>query len=353
MNRQLKLGIKFTLILGVAFLSGILISGVLLSQTSLRRAEAIVSNQAMLMIETMNSVRNYTSNSVNTHLQPLQATRDDFIPETIPAYSATEVFEDLRSRDDYFQQFFYKEATLNPTNLRDQADDFESDLIAQFRQNPDLQEINDFRDRDGERFFFVARPLKITNASCLECHGNPEDAPPSLINTYGSQHGFNWQMGEIVTAQTIYVPSETIFTSYQRHWLRWMGFFTGIFAVILLLINWLINRVVIRPLKPMTHLAQQMSQGELTPEEAEVMANQELKSVAKGGDELSILARMFQKMVRAVVLREQDLSAQIQSLHDLMARAKQVRGGDAEIKTESLESLRDKARGLIQKRKPI
>ncbi|MEO0825776.1 MAG: DUF3365 domain-containing protein [Cyanobacteria bacterium J06635_15] len=351
MAKQLKLGVKFTLILGLAFVCGILISGALLSQASRYKAEEMVENQTLLMIETMNSVRNYTSNSINPQLQPLQASRDDFIRETIPAYSATEVFEDLRSRDDYFQQFFYKEATLNPTNLRDQADEFETALIEQFRQKPDLKEISNFRDRNGERFFFVSRPLSINNVSCLECHGDPQDAPPSLINTYGSQHGFNWQMGEIVTAQTIYVPSETVFASYHRHWLHWMGLFSGIFVLVLLLINGLINRVVIRPLQPITQLAQQMSQGNITPEEAESIANQQLKAVAKGGDELSILAQMFQKMVRAVVLREQAFSEQIQSLRDLVARAKQVRTQDSDTTAESLQSLRDKARDLTQKRR--
>lgn len=353
MAKQLKLGIKFTLILGIAFICGIVISGALLSQASLNRAEAIVANQAMLVIETMNSVRNYTSNSINPQLTPLQASQEDFIRETIPAYSATEVFEDLRSRNDYFRQFFYKEATLNPTNLRDLADDFETALIGEFRQNPELEEIRDFRDRNGERFFFVARPLAINNVSCLECHGNPQDAPPSLINTYGVDHGFNWQLGEIMTAQTIYVPSETVFASYHRQWLQWMGLFTGIFAVVLLLINALINLGIIHPLQLITQLAHQISQGNVTPEEAEAIASQQLKALSKGGDELGVLAQMFQKMVRAVVLREQAFAEQIQSLRDLVTRAKQVRSHDSETTAESLQSLRDQARNLTQKRRQV
>ncbi|MEO1340678.1 MAG: DUF3365 domain-containing protein [Cyanobacteria bacterium J06635_13] len=32
-------------------------------------------------------------------------------------------------------------------------------------------------DRNGEKLFYIARPLAIKNISCLECHGKTQDAP--------------------------------------------------------------------------------------------------------------------------------------------------------------------------------
>ena len=40
-----------------------------------------------------------------------------------------EIFDNFRSNPEY-ADYFYKDATLNPTNLRDKADDFETEIIS-------------------------------------------------------------------------------------------------------------------------------------------------------------------------------------------------------------------------------
>ncbi|MEM9772077.1 MAG: DUF3365 domain-containing protein, partial [Cyanobacteria bacterium P01_D01_bin.73] len=158
----------------------------------------------------MNATRNYTSESVRPALEDELASSSHFIPETVPAYAAREVFERLRQAPGY-QSFFYTEATLNPTNLRDKADSFESELIADFRKRPDLAELSGYRLRGGSRVLYIAQPLSVGRESCLRCHGRSADAPPSLVATYGPDHGFGWKLGEIVSAQTIYVPAASVF----------------------------------------------------------------------------------------------------------------------------------------------
>ena len=296
MNR-LNLGAKFNALLLFISIVGIGVSGVALSAAMRNRAEVEVAAKAEILTQTMNSVRDYTSNNI----KPLLSTRlnfeTKFIPETVPAYSAREVFENFRQRPEY-ENFLYKEATLNPTNPRDKADEFEAQLVKEFRANPNLQEKTGYYDLDGEKLFYIARPLKIGNISCLQCHGKPQDAPQSMINTYGKDGGFGWRLHEIVAAQTIYVPANEVFAKSRQYWLLAVAIFIAIFIAAIYLINLLLRRAVIKPLKQLTNVTRSLPNSNL--------AN-EIIAIAHRHDEPGQLARAFQHLNLEVATRESKL----------------------------------------------
>ena len=179
-------------------------------------AELKVTSQAEILLRTMNSVRSYTSSHVRPHLLPLLDDEPEFIREVVPGFSAREVFDEFRT-DEAYAQFLYKEATLNPTNPRDQADEFESALVEAFRADDETTELSGVRDAtSGGKLFYLARPIRVSSPSCLECHGVVEDAPPSMLTMYGSIAGFGWEMDEIVGAQMVYVPASHLVDDGKR-----------------------------------------------------------------------------------------------------------------------------------------
>lgn len=284
MLKNIKLGTKFNLILLLVFICGVAISGFALSRVLQQRAQDEVTSKALALIETMTAVRNYTSKHINPLLAPQLETESQFIAETVPAYSATEVFQNLRKNEGY-KNFFYKEATLNPTNLRDRADNFEAKIVDRFRQDAKTKEIADFRSLPNGRVFYIARPLAVTNQSCLRCHSSPQLAPKSQLATYGTETGFNWKLNEIVAAQIISVPAEEVFASVKESLSLVMVILISIFALVILIINLLLNRSVIQPLKKMSHLAKEVSTGK-TSDDFEQVSN----------DEIGILAASFNRM---------------------------------------------------------
>jgi hypothetical protein len=168
-----KLATKFTLFLSLVFIGAILISGFALSKALERKAEDEINYRGQVLMQMVNSVRNYTNTRINPLLAQRLETQEEFIPEAIPSFSAKEVFENFRENKEY-KNYFYKDATLNPTNLADKADPFETELIERFRNKPGLQTISGFRNMFGEELFYSARPLPITNhqsprsTSCLK-----------------------------------------------------------------------------------------------------------------------------------------------------------------------------------------
>ncbi|MGB3767160.1 MAG: DUF3365 domain-containing protein [Phormidesmis sp.] len=307
MTKKITLGQQFTRFFTLLFLGGILLSGLALSRTMQHEAETEMVSRATMLTQTMNAVRSYTSEQVKPQLADKLSTDASFVRETVPAYSAREVFEQFRKASKY-KDFLYKEAALNPSNLRDQADSFESALVEQFRQDNTLSDLTGYRQQMGQRLFYLARPLSIQKASCLECHGDPKDAPASLIRTYGNQRGFGWKLGETVAAQIIYVPANELISRGRRYLGLVMSIVISLLAITVLLINQLLKRKVVQPLKQLTTATKQMSHAYAISVPTTERNAEMLSQVAKRLDEPGQLARAFQQMAQAVVSRERTLN---------------------------------------------
>lgn len=282
--QKLKLGSKFNLFLTLVFIAGFVLSGLALSQVLENRAKAEVTSKALILIQTMNSVRDYTTNNIQPLLNARLETDATFIPETVPAYSATEVFQKLRKSPDY-KDFFYKEATLNPTNLRDKADAFEASIVERFQKESNTKEISGFRDLPGGRIFYIARPLAVTKESCLRCHSSVDKAPKSQIATYGSENGFGWKLNDIVAAQMIAVPAEEVLKNAWRSLSLVMGILLAVFLALLFVINTLLRRSVIRPIRRMANTAEAVSMGQM-----------DVEFEQNSRDEIGALAAAFNRM---------------------------------------------------------
>ena len=288
--RNLKLNQKFNLLLLVVFLVAVLLSGLILSTVLNRQTEAIIANKATILMQTMLSVRDYTSTQIDPLLAPRIETEAEFLPQTVPGYSAREVFEHLRKNPDY-AAFFYKEATLNPTNLRDKADRFEAQVVEKFRQQPTLTEDNGYRESPAGDLFYIARPIAIREASCLRCHSTPDVAPKSQLATYGRENGFGWQLNEIVGAQMISVPASDVRNDAQRAFFLFMGIITLAFALAIAAINLLLRRAVTQPLNAIAKAANEVSMG-----------NMEMEFDQSTDDEIGRLAQAFNRMKTSLVM---------------------------------------------------
>ncbi|MBW4597042.1 MAG: DUF3365 domain-containing protein [Brasilonema angustatum HA4187-MV1] len=280
----MKIQSKVNLILIIVFIIGIFCSGIVLSNVLEKKAENEVTSQAEILMQIANSVRKYTNDRVQPLLLPQLDTKQQFIPESIPSFSVREVFELFRKNKE-FEKFIYKDATLNPTNLRDKADDFETKIVEQFIQKPNSEPKHDYRTISGEKQFYIARSFKIEQQTCLHCHNTPEEAPKSQIATYGKEHGFGWQLNKIMGAQIIYVPASSILSNAQRSWVLMMGVVGIIFTVILIVVNQLLKKTVLLRIKKIANVAEQVSVGDMN-------ANFDKQSKDEVGD----LAEAFNRM---------------------------------------------------------
>lgn len=295
MFKNLKLGTKLNLLLLLIFLGVVGTSGLALSKILGDNAKEKVASQAFLLLETMSSVRDYTAAQINPELAPRLEKEDWFLPQTVPAYSAREVFEKLRKREQY-SNFFYKEATLNPTNPRDKADAFETDVVEKFRKQSELKEVTGFRSLPSGEIFYVARPLVISEQSCLRCHSTPEQAPKSQITTYGRDNGFGWKLNEIIGAKVISVPASAVFNEARRLQVLVIGSLSVFFLLAMIMINLFLKFAVTNPLKRMAQLSKQVSTGDMKGE-FEHPAHDEIGILAASLNRMKVSLEMAMNML--------------------------------------------------------
>ena len=272
-----KFNIVFLSIFAVGFGAASMVTNYLLQQNA--REETLQS--ARVLMQSALAARSYTA----AQIVPLLETRlkYEFLPQSIPSFAATEQLGQLLKQ---YPDFSYKEATLNPTNLRDRAADWEADLINTLRAKPALTELVGQRSTSIGPALYVARPLQIKNAACLRCHSVPDAAPKTMLDIYGRNNGFGWKHMEIVGAQVVSVPMEVPLARARAMLHTYMLSMLGIFVFLFIALNIMVHYFVTRRITRMSRLADQVSLGQFNDEEFEV----------KGSDELSTLARSFARM---------------------------------------------------------
>jgi protein-histidine pros-kinase len=272
---------KFNLILVVLFGSGLFLVSRFAQDFLVQNARQQVIQQAKLMLQSAQSTRSYTVEELKPLLDQLPE-QPNFVRQTVPAYAATETFNRLRKDN---PEYVYKEATLNPTNPRDRAVDWETDVVNYFRNNPGKTEFVGERDTPTGRSLYLAHPMPAKPA-CLTCHSTPDKAPALMIRTYGSDNGFGWGENEIVAAQIVSVPMSLPVSIADKAYQRLLMYLIAVFIVTLVVVDLLLVFIVIRPVRQLASTADRLSKGDLDAPQLRV----------KGSDEISALTRSFNRM---------------------------------------------------------
>jgi protein-histidine pros-kinase len=272
-----KFNLVFVSIFAIGFIAAGLVANRLLEQSA--REETL--QNARLLLESAKSVRGYTA----TQIAPLLVNqmKFEFHPQSVPSYSAVESMNAiLKSHPD----FSYKEATLNPTNLRDKAADWEVDVVQKMRRSADVNEFVGERDTPIGRSLYIARPLQIKDPACLACHTTAAEAPKTMVDIYGPNNGFGWKLNEIVGAQMISVPMAVPLARAHGIFKTFMFSLAGVFVVVFIALNVMVHWFVTRRITRLAHIADDVSMGKFEVDEFD----------PKGNDEISGLGRSFNRM---------------------------------------------------------
>jgi HAMP domain-containing protein len=289
----MKLMWKFNLVLLAVFLVGFLLTGFISYAVVQANAREEILDNARVMMESALSSRSYT----NTQIEPLLKTqlKYTFLPQSVPAYAATEQFNDLRKK---YPDYSYKEATLNPTNPRDRATDWEADVVNKFRDGQVKSELVGERDTATGKALYLARPIQITDGACLACHNTVAEAPKTMIELYGPANGFGWKLNEVVGAQIVSVPSALPIQRADHTFKVFMLLLTLVLVLTFILLNIMLHSIVIQRIKELSKLADEVSLGHL--ESAEFRS----KSKDEIGVLTAALARMNKSLVQAIKMLE-------------------------------------------------
>ena len=189
----------------------------------------MAADQARIALDFNLAVRDYIARHVRPfaleHLGPGR-----FEPETMStSFVSREVFERVSEQ---FPGYILKFSSENPRNPKNLATSQEREIIRYFNEHPDAREWQGLIEFDNARYqaeFHVRR----TTPDCLQCHGEPSDAPPSLLARYGSEAGFYRRVGEVMAVDMVAVPVEDFESEAAR--LTWQNAVAVMIGLALLL----------------------------------------------------------------------------------------------------------------------
>jgi HAMP domain-containing protein len=281
----MRLLVKFNLVMCLVFLAGFIGAGFISNRLLQRNAKQEIFENARIMMEAALAVRAYTGKEIKPLLDTQM--KYSFLPQSVPAYSANQYFAQLRTQ---FPEYSYREATLNPTNPVNRANDWEADVIQYFRQNPQEKERIGQRETATGPMLYMARPMRV-GPTCLACHDTAEDAPRTLVDRYGPNNGFGWKVNDIVTAQIVSAPMRLPLQKAQSTFAVFMVSLAVIFGIVFLAVNAMLILLVTRPINRLSGVANELSLGNLNAPEIQV----------EGSDEISHLQESFNRMRKSLV----------------------------------------------------
>jgi HAMP domain-containing protein len=284
---------KFNAALLGIFVLGFVAASYVSYQVLQANAREEVLQHARIMMEAASSARIYT----NTQVKPLLETqlKYRFLPQSVPAFAATEQFADMRKK---YPDYSYKEATLNPTNPRNRAADWEADVVNMFRATPTRLETFGERDTPEGRLMYLARPIQIKDAACLVCHSTPDVAPKTMIETYGAVNGFGWKVNDIIGAQVVSVPTAVPLQRANYVFKIFLVSLGAIFIFTIVMLNVMLYWFVTRRVKRLARLADEVSLGNLDAGDFRTRSQDEIGVLTEA------LGRMKTSMVQAIKMLE-------------------------------------------------
>lgn len=281
----MTLKLKFNLAMLAAFAVGFALAAAFFHQLAVAQAREEVLREASIMMGAASAARTYTVEEIRPLLAEQSKLR--FLPHTVPSWAAQ---TEMRNLQEQLPSYVYKEASLNPTNPADRATDWEADIIGEFTRNQGLAEFVSTRDSATGPTLSLSKPIRLKDPACLTCHSTPSAAPATMIDLYGTANGFGWKMDEVVGIQVVTVPLQVALDRAYRTLGLYLAGLAGVFLVVLILLNILLATLIVRPVRRMSAIADEISTGNMNAPEIE----------PKGRDEIASLGTSFNRMRRSL-----------------------------------------------------
>lgn len=211
----------------------------------------------------------------------------------LPAHSFSRIAKDFAHWND--SGLLFNNVSDQPRNPDNLADADELKAMAWYRSNPkETERLDRVRSADGKSFLMYSAPIWV-EASCLKCHGDENEAPPSIREAYSAAYGY--QLGELRGLVSIKVPTEKYDRRFEEIWGQQILKSLVGYGLVLMLIGYLLEKLVTRRLAHLQEGAAQIARG-----------NYAFRFPVIHADELCRLAASFNEMATQIESRDQRLT---------------------------------------------
>jgi PAS domain S-box-containing protein len=325
-----KLSVKFGGLAALLFTVTLGSTAWLLIDHQRQTMDQEVQERARAVLSFGEACRDYARNTLSPAVR--RHTKDLIFEANSATFVARGTFEALRQR---LPSYSFREASLNPLNPVNHADADEEDLIRQFQQNSDLQELFGYRRKDGQEQFYIARPVRVQRV-CLECHASPATAPREVVAQYGTEHGYGWNEGEISSAIMVTVPVHDVHAQQTALIRKVAGLFLGVGLFLVGSIHVLFQCLVHRRLRRAVTVMEQVA--------ADPAAAVRLRNSSR--DEIGEMAGAFNRMADSLRDSHLSLERRVAERTSELAQANQTLASEVAERKRAEQELKCYAQNL-------
>ncbi len=243
---------------------------------------AQADKELKLMVDVVRSARAIVRKKTRPHFLP----KGEFFA---PVVSSTVMAKELATHlHDLQPQYLIRMISDNPLNQDNLPKGLEMKVLQTLRRGNADQVIELTGEIDGHQYLISAAATRVTDG-CLICHGDPAAAPREITEQYGTVSGYNWTPDTVIGASLVGVPVADLNMAVLKRSGFVIGVITLLFAGVLLMLNRIVERNIIGPIREITVAAQEISLG-----------RSNLPLISERNDEIGALTRSFELMRRSI-----------------------------------------------------
>jgi methyl-accepting chemotaxis protein len=275
---------RFNLSLIVMYVITVLITTPVIYFTTKQQVYERAEEDLRLMVDVVKSIQKFVATDLRPHFMKQQIY---YSPSFSGIVATSRIAEFLKEKQ---PKYYISNVSDNPLNPKNEARGIEVELLNQFRNDRDMGVVNTTGDIDGQTYLVTSASM-VSKKGCLRCHGKPELAPPDIKAKYSGDKGFYYRTDEVVGVSVVGVPLGDVQSLTINRSLIVIGGITVLFAILFLLVNILVRRLILQPITEITTVAIAVSRGDISRE----------VEVEDRKDEIADLANAFELMRRSLI----------------------------------------------------
>lgn len=284
----------FNIVLVLLYLVSIAVSAPVIYLYSKQQSIKQANSELELLVEMVSSIKAYVAKDLRPFFLENKLFHTPGFSGIVATARIAEHFNKTKDR------YVIRSVSDNPLNPANGPQPLERDLLARFRQEPGLMNIQTQGELDGEQVLVASTPMK-SKKGCLRCHGEPADAPQQIVKVYGRGSGYNYKLDDTVGLSVIAVPLADVNALAVKRTLYGMALLTILFGIALGMINVLVRRSLISPILAITDAAHEVAKGRIDYT-IEMSRDDEIGDLARS---VELLRRSFGQLFKRV-RRKQD-----------------------------------------------
>ena len=244
-HRPIGLQNQFQIALGTIFLLFCAVIAWFIYSHEKSSIEENAFSKSKIVLAAVESTGDYVRDILRPRMYEITG-RETFVMEAMSTSYVSRAVMDKFNKS--MPAYRYRRVAVNARNPVSEPTPVEWEMIRFFQENPNETQWRGTRDIGGTIGFFHAVPVRMT-AGCLPCHGDPADAPPSLIALYGNQRGFGYRENQMAGITTVSIPMDSALAKIRSQALSVFAVTFVLLVFMYGLISFLFNKMVVRSLR--------------------------------------------------------------------------------------------------------